>query len=70
MRIIGLGKNNRLIVELQQHDLKLITGENREFEVDETIDISSMLSVLHQLSRKKDRYVPILLELSQVLETF
>lgn len=70
MRIIGLGRNNRLLVELQQNDLKLITGENREFEVDETINVSATLTILHQLSRKKTKYVAFLEELKNIIDTF
>jgi len=67
MKIIAKGNHNKLIVELAQSDLQLITGEQGEFNIDQEVDVSSSLNVLHQLTRKKDKYVVGLQDLANVI---
>ena len=68
IEIIGIGDNGKLIVEVQNNELKLITGENREFDVGEQLEVSSLLSVIHQLSRKKTKFVVGLGELANIID--
>lgn len=67
IKVIAKAKNNKVHVEVNQNDLRLITGTNEEFEIGQEINVSGTLSVIHQLSRKKNKYSAVFAEITNVL---
>lgn len=67
MKIIAVKNNGDCLVRMKQSDLKLITDTTDDFVEDQDVEVSSKLTVLNQLSRKKDAIVAKLNELSNTI---
>lgn len=68
MRIIGIGENNKLIVEVTQGNLKAITDTTEDFVVGQEVEVGTDLTILHQIKRKKTKYVTGLTELANTID--
>ena len=66
MEVIGLGKQNKVLVEVNKQDLKTITDSDKDFEVGDIIEISNSLTILNQIKKKKDKYTALFAELSSL----
>jgi hypothetical protein len=67
MKILAIKDNGELIVEMTQANLKLITDTTDDFVEDQEVNISSKMTILNQLSRKKEGIVAKLTELSNAI---
>jgi ubiquinone biosynthesis protein UbiJ len=67
MKIIAVKSNGDCLVKITQSDLQLITDTTGTFVEDQDIEVSGKLSVINQLSRKKDGIVAKLNDLSNLI---
>jgi hypothetical protein len=69
IEVIGIGNNNKLILEIDQSDLKAITDTTEDFNVGQVVEISSDLNTLKQLKKKKDKFASGLTNLAAIINT-
>ena len=67
MKIIAKASNNKFHVEVNTKELNGITGSNEQYEIGQIVNISSKLSILHQLVKNKGRLTAVFTEFSNVL---